>query len=220
MKNSVSVEYSENSSSSEYDTTFRTCEQFESTEMRPSTSQDLVIFTSINAKNLKICRVNCLNCCPNSTLEIYRDANLYLNILQLILCLIILSITSINAKIIYEFITIDGEELLNYVNDSCHVALATLSLSIINLITILLVVYDGMQAQKGSTRLNDLIFALLIWSGGWPSAWLLFYLFNYRIYYGDESILVKPKKTLLAILTGFSIPTMLLAFSNNSITQI
>lgn len=85
MKNSVSVEYTENSSSSEYDT-FQTCEQFESTEMRqPSTSQDLVIFTSINAKNLKICRLNCLNCCPNSTLEIYRDANLYLNILQFIL---------------------------------------------------------------------------------------------------------------------------------------
>ena len=45
-------------------------------------NQDLVIYTSINANSLKVCRVSCTNC-SHSSENIYKDAQFYSNILQL-----------------------------------------------------------------------------------------------------------------------------------------
>jgi hypothetical protein len=51
------------------------------TESLSNNQQDLVIYTSINANHLKVCRVSCITC-AHSSQNIYQDAQFYLNILQ------------------------------------------------------------------------------------------------------------------------------------------
>lgn len=51
------------------------------TESHSNNQQDLVIYTSINANHLKVCRVSCITC-AHSSQNIYQDAQFYLNILQ------------------------------------------------------------------------------------------------------------------------------------------
>ena len=70
---------------------------------------------------------------------------------------------------------------------NCHLSCILLSLGIVNLLTLFLICYDGRQCRKESLRLNNWLFLVLIWSGGWPSAWLALYVLNYRCYYNDES---------------------------------
>lgn len=80
--------FSKRNAHDEMSDSFRTCETTLLSSSSPANSsgsgEQVVILTSINADTIRMCRVTCSNCSRNQ-LNLYRDAQIYLNSLQLLL---------------------------------------------------------------------------------------------------------------------------------------
>lgn len=69
----------------------------------------------------------------------------------------------------------------NCVLEKCHYYLMGISLSIINVITVLLMTYDYYQFKKEGYRLNDYFLYFLAWSGGWIPIICMFTFTGYKL---------------------------------------
>lgn len=86
----------------------------------------------------------------------------------------------------------------------CHVMLVNTTLVIVNIVAVLVLVYDRFQAFRGSFRVSDLLVLVLIWAGAWPVA---LFMVNSR-----KSFLLRPVWILAAVLLGFTLPAIFTFF--------
>lgn len=102
----------------------------------------------------------------------------------------------------------------------CHVMLMIITLLVVNVVAMLVIQYDVMQARKSSFRVSDALVWALMWSGAWPTLLFMLYALNYRIYRRtqdgeNKTNTSKYVKLFLVVFTGLTLPAVLMFLISN-----
>lgn len=148
----------------------------------------LVFITPIRANQIRINRVDCVEC-SQSLSKIRADATLYLNLIQFVISVAVVALVASSLAICLpqlESCLLSQDLLRSFIQQEvkceCIDEQSSLagSIVLINLISLVLMIYDTNQSRRGSVRLSNWLIHVLAWSGAWPLISLFMLVFKYR----------------------------------------
>ncbi|RNA20115.1 hypothetical protein BpHYR1_010130 [Brachionus plicatilis] len=156
------------------------CIQSKFTQLKPDqikannsifNDSDIVLVTPIKTNCLNIHR-NCTGCIRLEILQ--KDCQLYAQIIQLIFCILVLSLVYLSIQKFYDLFQECDQDYCPF--EMCHLNVMILSLIIMNSFTYFIIWYDYHQALKNAQEIDTRVFILLLFSGGCITGWLGFIL--------------------------------------------
>jgi hypothetical protein len=161
---------------------------------------DLVIVSPIKANQIDIYDVKCNGCLKNYE-TIFKDMEAYGRILQIIMLVVTAGVLRSNLVVIYShcknvYLTCAKTASFSYLSiifsqplqkvsckcvlENCHWNLLNSYFTIVNVLFVLLIVYDVRQMRSGSLRLSIWFTTMVAWLGGWPVLCLFMLMFGYK----------------------------------------
>jgi uncharacterized membrane protein YsdA (DUF1294 family) len=114
----------------------------------------------------------------------HHDVNLFGLIVQILILIIVVTLVSSNIYSILAYCNGPWQQrdpsTCRCALNSCHYGFSLLSFMFINLIGITLFAYDRYQMNNHGYRVKNWFLLVIIWCGGWVSAWPLMIILKYK----------------------------------------